>query len=296
VRELSIPWEGVRLSKRAALRKLISREGTTLVPGVTDPFTARLAEGCGAEVLFSTGSGIANKWLGLPDLGLATLTEVVAANRRIAGATDLPVLADADDGFGGPLNAVRTVRELEAAGVAGIVLEDQTAPKRCGRFAGKEVVPVEAMLTKIRAVLRARIDDELVLVARTDALGVAGLDEAVARARAYAAAGADVVFVEAGSSAEQLAGIPAAVSVPCMVNVPEQDSLGLTRERLTSCGFKLALHANLALHAAAVSVRDAFRALLDTGTADGLHDRLLNWDDRQALAALGEWERFEEPS
>lgn len=280
------------MAKRAALRRLIAREGTTLVPGVTDPFTARIAEGCGAQVLFSTGSGIANKWLGLPDLGLATLTEVAEANRRIADATTLPLIADADDGYGGPLNVVRTVRELEAAGVAGIVLEDQTTPKRCGRFADKQVVPVEDMLVKIRAALRARTDEELVLVARTDALSIEGLDETLNRAKSYAQAGADLVFVEAGSSPEQLARIPRALDKPCMVNVPEKGN-GLRREWLAEHGFRFGLHANLALHVAAVSVRDALTSLFENGTVEGL--RLIDWDERQALARLDDWARFEAP-
>jgi 2,3-dimethylmalate lyase len=207
------------LGKRGALRALVAEAGTTLVPGVTDPLTARLAENCGARVVFSTGSGISNKWLALPDLGLATMTEIVELNRRIADATSLPVIADADTGYGGPLNVVRTVRELEGAGVAGIVLEDQTTPKRCGRFAGKQVVAPEEMLRKVRAAVAARADDELVLIARTDALAVEGLEPAVERARAYLAAGADVVFVEAGSSDEQIAAIPEAVGAPCMINV-----------------------------------------------------------------------------
>jgi len=282
------------LSKRDALRQLVADPETTLVPGVTDPLTARLAAACGAQVLFSTGSGISNKWLGLPDLGLATMTEMVESNRRIAEGTRLPLIADADTGYGGPLNVVRTVRELESAGVAGIVLEDQTTPKRCGRFAGKQVVPPGEMVRKIRAAVSARGDDTLVLVARTDALAVEGLESAVDRARAYLAAGADVIFVEAGSAADQLAAIPAAVGAPCMINVVEREQgFALTRERLQDYGYGFALHANLALHVAARSVRDAFTVLLQTGSTATLRQKMLRWEERQELAGLGEWERLE---
>lgn len=282
------------MGTRGALRELVSGPGMTLVPGVTDPLTARLAQACGAQVLFSTGSGIANAWLGLPDLGLATMTEIVEANRRIAAATSLPLIADADTGYGGPLNVFRTVRELESAGVGAIVLEDQTTPKRCGRFAGKQVVPLEEMLRKIRAAIAARGDDELVLIARTDALSVQGFESAVERARAYSAVGADVIFVEAGSSEEQIAAIPRAIDTPCMINVTErEEGFALTRERLQDYGYTFALHANVGLHVAAHSVREAFAVLLRTGTTATLKDKMLSWDDRQELARLGAWEQVE---
>jgi 2-methylisocitrate lyase-like PEP mutase family enzyme len=282
------------LAQRGALRKLMADPETTLVPGVTDPLTARLAEACGAQVLFSTGSGISNKWLGLPDLGMATMTEIVEMNRRIADATALPLIADADTGYGGPLNVIRTVRELESAGVAGIVLEDQTTPKRCGRFAGKQVVAPEEMLTKIRAAVTARSDDKLVLVARTDALAVEGFESAVGRARAYLAAGADMIFVEAGSSEEHIAAIPGAIDGPCMVNVAEREQgCTLTRERLQAYGYGFALHANLALHVAARSVREAFTVLLRTGSTAMLKEKMLSWDERQELAGLSHWEQLE---
>lgn len=280
---------------RAALRELIAGPEMTLVPGVTDPLTARLAQACGARVLFSTGSGIANTWLGLPDLGLATLTEIVDANRRIADATSLPLIADADTGYGGHLNVFRTIRELENAGVAGIVLEDQTTPKRCGRFAGKQVVEPEEMLAKIRAAVAARGDGELVLIARTDALSVQGFESAVRRARAYRGAGADVIFVEAGSSEEQIAAIPGAIDAPCMINVTErEEGFALTRECLQGYGYTFALHANLALHVAARSVREAFAALLRTGSTASLREKMLSWEDRQELARLGAWEQIDQ--
>ena len=282
------------MAKRGALRKLVADPETTLVPGVTDPLTARLAEACGARALFSTGSGISNKWLGLPDLGLATMTEIVEMNRRIADATSLPLIADADTGYGGHLNVFRTVRQLESAGVAGIVLEDQTTPKRCGRFADKQVVPLGEMLRKIRAAFTARGDDKLVLVARTDALAVEGFESAVERARAYLAAGADVIFVEAGTSEEQIASIPRAIDAPCMINVVEREQgFALTRERLQDYGYGFALHSNLALHVAARSVQEAFTVLLQTGSTATLKEKMLSWEERQELAGLGHWEQLE---
>jgi 2-methylisocitrate lyase-like PEP mutase family enzyme len=282
------------LATRGALRKLVTGPDTTLVPGVTDPLTARLAQASGAQVLFSTGSGIANTWLGLPDLGLATMTEIVEANRRIAGATSLPLIADADTGYGGTLNVFRTVRELESAGVAGIVLEDQTTPKRCGRFAAKQVIPPEEMVRKVRAAVAARGDDELVLIARTDALSVQGFESAVQRARDYRGAGADVIFVEAGSREDHIAAIPRAIGAPCMINVTErEEGFTLTRERLQDYGYTFALHANLALHVAARGVLEAFAVLLQTGSTATLKEKMLSWEFRQELARLGAWEQVE---
>jgi 2,3-dimethylmalate lyase len=284
----------VTVAGRAALRKLVADPETTVVLGVTDPLTARLAQACGAAAVFGTGSGISNKWLGLPDLGLATMTEIVAANRRIAEATSLPVIADADTGYGGQLNVIRTVRELASAGVAGIVIEDQTTPKRCGGLAGKQVVPAEEMLGKIRAARTARDDGDLVLFARTDALAVEGFESAVERGRAYLAAGADVVFVEAGAAPPRIAAIPAAVGGPCMINVAEREpGFTLTRERLAEYGYCFALHANLALHVAARSVGEAFRILLETGSTAPLKDKMLTWAERQRLAGLDDWAELE---
>lgn len=178
--------------------------------------------------------------------------------------------------------------------MAGIVLEDQTTHKRCGRFAGKQVVPPDEMLGKIRAAVTARGDDKLVLVARTDALAVEGFESAVERARAYLAAGADVICVEAGSSEEQIAAIPRAIGAPCMINVVEREQgFALTRECLQGYGYGFALHANLALHVAARSVREAFTVLLQTGSTATLKEQMLSWEERQELAGLGRWEQLE---
>ena len=200
------------------LRHLLVGTRAYIGPGVATALYAKLAERAGFEVMFTTGSGIANTFLGLPDVGLATMTEVVTAVRRIVQATSLPVIADADTGYGNQLNVYRTVQELEHAGVAGLIIEDQWTPKRCGHFANKRVIPSEEMVQKIKAARAARSDPDLVLIARTDSVSVEGLEHALHRGQAYARAGADVVFIEAPTTIDEIARIPPAIPVPCMIN------------------------------------------------------------------------------
>lgn len=278
----------------ARLRAALAQPGLLVVPGVATPFDALLAQGAGFPVLFTTGAGIANIQFGLPDLGLLSLSEVVEANRRIANAVGVPLIVDADTGYGNHLNVTRTVRELEAAGAGGIVLEDQVTPKRCGHFDGKAVVPAHEMVEKLVAARRARRDGDLVLVARTDAIAVEGFDAAIARARAYAAAGADVVFVEAPSTAEQVAAIPSLVPAPCLINVVEGGKTpSPSPERLDELGFKIALYANLALRMGAAAVQRAFRTLHAERTSASLAAEMLTWEERQRTVGLGVWSQLD---
>src|SRR3954447_25885978 len=191
------------MSRAATLRVRLAQPRILVAPGAADALTARIIEGAGFEAVYLTGAGLANASFGLPDLGLITLTEVTAQVQRIADAISVPLIVDADTGYGGALNVVRTVRELERAGAAAIQLEDQVSPKRCGHFEGKDVVPTAEMVQKIAAGVYARQDPDLVIVARTDARAVEGFDAAIERSRAYAAAGADVVFFEAPTSVEE---------------------------------------------------------------------------------------------
>jgi len=229
------------MTQAARIRELLRRNGMVLAPGAYDCITARLIERAGFDAVYMTGAGTAAT-LGYPDFGLVTMSEMVANAGRIAAAVNLPVVADADTGYGNELNVVRTVREYETAGVAGIHIEDQGFPKKCGHLEDKEIVSREDWLAKIRAAASARRSPEFLVIARTDSRAVAGFDEAVARANAALAAGADMTFVEAPQSMEEVAAVPRLVNGPCLLNVvrggktPDLD-LG-EAERM---GYKLAI-------------------------------------------------------
>ncbi len=247
-------------AKRRRLRELI-RQGRLLVaPGAHDALTAKLIERAGFPVVYMTGAGVANTLLGGPDVGLVTLTEMAWIARCIAAATARPVVADADTGYGNAVNVMRTVREYEAAGVAALHLEDQASPKRCGHIAGKELVSAEEMVGKIRAAIDARTDPDLVLIARTDARGPAGLEEAIRRANLYAAAGADMVFPDALLSEEEFARFAAAVPHPKMMNMGGYAATRTTPKLPLSTVERLGFH--LAIFPLAV-VRAGARAMID---------------------------------
>lgn len=277
------------------MKALIGGSDRILVaPGVVDAMSARLAARAGFEVLFATGAGIANTQFALPDLGLTTLSEVVERVRYIVRAVDVPVIADADTGYGSAMNVVRTVRQLEDTGAAGIMLEDQVAPKRCGHFGRKEVIDLEEMLQKIRAFFYARRDPNFVLLARTDALAVHGLEEAIRRGQAFAKAGADLVFVEAPRSREELETVARSIAAPTVANMVEGGKTPLcSAAELQTMGFRLVLFANCVMRVAAAAMRDALRVLRADGTSAGLMDRMLSWADRQELVGLPDFEALE---
>jgi 2-methylisocitrate lyase-like PEP mutase family enzyme len=206
------------MTQAAGFRELLRRDGMIVAPGAYDCITARLVERGGFDAVYMTGAGTAAT-LGYPDFGLVTMSEMVANAGRIAAAVGVPVIADADTGYGNELNVVRTVREYEAAGVAGIHIEDQGFPKKCGHLDDKEIVPREDWLAKIRAAAAARRSADFLVIARTDARAVAGFDEAIARANAAISAGADMAFVEAPQTLEEVAQVPRLVDGPCLLNV-----------------------------------------------------------------------------
>lgn len=277
------------------LRALLAGDGDPLVlPGAADALTARLAERAGFDAVYVTGAGIANVVLGAPDVGLTTLSEVVRQVEHIADAVEVPLLVDMDTGFGNAINARRAVRDLERAGAAGIQVEDQTFPKRCGHFAGKEIVPLPAMLAKLRAVLDARRDADTVVVARTDAIAVDGFEAAIERALAFVETGADVVFVEAPRTREELAALPGRIHAPLLANMVEGGKTPLaTAAELGAMGYRAVLFANAAMRVAARAAGEALAELRRTGDAAPLIDRMLSWEDRQALVGLPEIEALE---
>jgi len=206
------------MAQASGFRDLLKRNGMVVAPGAYDCITAKLIEQAGFAAVYMTGAGTAAT-LGYPDFGLVTMSEMAANAERIAAAVDLPVIADADTGYGNELNVFRTVREFERSGVTGIHIEDQEFPKKCGHLEGKQVIPREDYLAKIRAAIAARRDKDFAIIARTDSRAVAGFDEAIARANGSLAAGADMAFVEAPQTLEEVAAVPRLVKGPCLLNV-----------------------------------------------------------------------------
>ena len=192
------------MSKTKEFQKLLTEPGAFILPGAYDAMSARLIEEVGFKAIYATGAGISNAQLGWADVGLTSLKEVVDIVTRMADVTSIPIVVDADTGFGNAINVMRTVREFERAGVAAIQMEDQVSPKKCGHFNGKDVISKDEMVGKIKAALDTRRDENLSIIARTDALAVYGMDEAIERAHAYAEAGADIIFVEAPTTIDQL--------------------------------------------------------------------------------------------
>jgi 2-methylisocitrate lyase-like PEP mutase family enzyme len=264
-----------------------------VLPGVSDALGARLVERCGFDAVYATGAGIANAQFGVADVGLIDLGSVTGQVERISDSTALPLIVDADTGFGGPLSVMRTVHLLERAGAAGIQLEDQQMPKRCGHFDGHQLVDASEMVAKIHAVRQAGADTDdgaLVLVARTDARSAVGLDEALRRGHAYLRAGADVLFVEAPRSAEELARIGAEFTgVPLVANIVEGGKTDqLSVAELHGLGFRVMLYANFLMRAMAHAGREALTYLREHGETNGYADRILSWEQRQDLFALPE--------
>ena len=252
------------------LRELMAENRLLVAPGVYDGISAALVGKLGFEAAYMTGAGVSASAFGLPDVGLLTLTEMVERARMIAGQLDIPVIADADTGYGSPISVVRTVREYERAGVAAIQLEDQVFPKRCGHLVGKDVIDVDQFALSLGAAVEAREDPDTVIIARTDALAIHGVDEAVARARLYADVGADVIFVEAPESVEQIEQIAAEVNAPLLLNVvPGGRTPEVSHERLTELGFRIAIHPGVALAAIVPAAIAALSKLRQTSPVLG---------------------------
>ncbi|MFC5996529.1 oxaloacetate decarboxylase [Pseudonocardia hispaniensis] len=259
---------GRRTAPAARLRELLAAPDPLVAPGAYDALSARLVEQAGFAVAYMSGFGSTASLIGRPDIGLLSGTEMIDNARRIVAAVDIPVIADADTGYGNALNVLRTVQLYEQAGVAGIHLEDQATPKKCGHMGGKEVIPCAEMVGKIRAAVAARRDPAFVLIARTDAVAVEGLDAAIARARAYAAAGADALFVEAPTSEVDIARIANELRgvAHLVFNWAEGGRTPpISLARLAELGFSLVLYPIGTLLAATAAVR----ALLETIRTDG---------------------------
>ena len=280
----------VTASAGARLRALLARPEPLVAPGATSALLAKLIREAGFDAVYMTGAGVSHAFLGEPDLGLVTLSESAAMAESLAqAAAPLPVIADADTGFGGVLNVQRTVRLLESRGVGAVQIEDQVFPKRCGHFDGKEVVPVPEMLARLRAALEARTD--ALVIARTDARTVSGLDDAIERGRAYADAGADAVFVESPLSVAELERIGRELGprVPLVANMVEGGKTPqLSAAELGQLGFRIVIFPGLLTRITVRAVREALGVLREAGDSRPLLPRAASFDEMNALVGLAE--------
>jgi 2-methylisocitrate lyase-like PEP mutase family enzyme len=275
------------------LRKLIARPGALMAPGVADALNARLVRRHGFEAVYMTGAGTTAVRLGMPDVGLLTMTEMVDNAARIAEASGLPVIADADTGYGGVLNVRRTVRAYERAGVAAIHIEDQEMPKRCGHLMGKQLVPVEEMQAKIRAAVDAREDRDFVLIARTDAIAVEGFEAALERAGRYREAGADVLFVEAPGPAE-LPLIAPRLKAPLLYNMATSGKTPfLAKDEIERLGFKLIIYPNWLMLAAIRAASGVLARLKEEGTIAGVAKEVPSFREFFDLLGMPEVQEME---
>ncbi|HET6464217.1 MAG TPA: methylisocitrate lyase [Nitrospiria bacterium] len=278
------------MSSASQLRKRLA-QGLVVAPGVFNALTAKMVERAGFQAAYLSGAGLTNAMTAIPDIGLLSMTELAQQTAYIVSATRLPLIVDADTGFGGPLSVARTVRELERAGAAGIQIEDQQDPKRCGHLAGKRLVPAETMAGKIRSAAKARKDPDLIIVARTDARGVEGLKAAIDRALRYRDAGADMIFPEALESAAEFSRFADRVRAPLMANMTEfGKSPYLSVREFDRLGYRLVIFPMTLFRVMMKSAETALRELKRTGTQRGL---LGEMQTRKELYALLEYEQYE---
>jgi 2,3-dimethylmalate lyase len=276
-------------SKSRRLRELLAGEQIVRSFAPHDVFTARILEDAGIEMLFLGGFGVSASVLGVPDVGLTTLTEMTEAVRRMADRLTVPLIADGDTGHGDLHNVARTVRDFERAGASGMLLEDQVAPKRCGHFAGKQVIPADEMLDKLKTALDTRSDPDFVIIARTDARAVEGLDAASERACRYGEAGADVCFVEAPQSVDELARVARDVPFPQLANMlPGGVTPILPADKLQQLGFRIVVDPVGTLLATGFVIKQLAEAMLSSGRVDQLSSQMLGFDEVKQLLGLDE--------
>src|SRR5512134_1958142 len=287
------------LTVRQRLRARLSTGPVVIAPGIYDAYGARLVEQAGFEAAYMTGNGVSATLLGRPDVGLVDLTLITSHARRVAAAVAIPLICDADTGYGNAVNVRRTVEEFEAAGVAAIHLEDQASPKRCGQLPGaRPVIDLAEAVGKVEAALAARRDPEFIVIARTDAAEAHGLDEAIRRAQSFRKAGADVIFVEMKSGPsilEDLKRVTSEVDAPCLVNMGAGGRLDeLDPDGIGRLGLRIAIYPGIERAAAGFAIREALAVLKKDGNTRALRGRmlgLLEYNDALGLGEVEEWER-----
>jgi len=281
-------------ARRAALARRLRSKTFTAIPGCFDMISARIADAMDFPALYMTGYGVVASHLGLPDAGLATYSDMVGRVERIAANARTPLLADGDTGYGGLLNVQHTVRGYERAGAAGIQLEDQVFPKKCGHTPGRQVVPLEEMTAKLRVAVETRDSSDFLIIARTDARGLYGLDEALRRADAFAKAGADILFVEAPESREEMERICRSFDLPLLANQVEGGTTPvMSAAELRELGYTIGLFPTLGFLAMGAAVREAYRHLREHGSSAGLAAPLYDFREFSLLMGFQEVWDFE---
>jgi 2-methylisocitrate lyase-like PEP mutase family enzyme len=282
------------MNPRQLLKKLLQRDKLLVAPGCFDGLSARLVEEAGFEAAYLSGGAVARS-MGIPDIGLVTMSEAIERAAQVVSAIKIPIIADADTGYGNAVNLVRTVREFERVGVAAIHIEDQVTPKRCGHLDGKEVVPLPEIEQKIAAALATRTDPDFCIIARTDARAVNGMDDAIERARIFARLGVDAIFVEAPQSEEELAEIPRRLpGVPLLVNVFKGGKTPmLPMERLEKMGYRIAIYPSETQRAAIHAMRNALATLKRDGTTESIDASLTTFKERDRVVGLDDWQKIE---
>lgn len=276
------------------LRQLIARPGAVMAPGVVDPLYARLVAKHGFEAMYMTGAGVSAARIGMPDVGLMTMTEMADNAARICAISDLPLIADADNGYGGPLNVRRTIQHYERAGVAAVHLEDQVLPKRCGHLSGKQLIPVAEMAAKIKAAVDARTDEDFVIIGRTDALAVDGLEAALERAERYREAGADVLFVES-PLAEHVALINGRLKAPSLYNMASSGKTPfLKKSEIEAMGYKIIIYPNWMILAAIRAADGVLETLKREETIASLAPHLPSFQEFFDLVGMKEIQELEQ--
>ncbi len=282
-------------TKPNTLRQLLDTRSPLVVPFAYDAFSAKLIEAAGFPAAGISGSSVAASAFGLPDVGLLSREDVVGQARRIAAAVTIPVIADADTGYGGPLQAAHTIRAMEDAGLAGLFMEDQEDPKRCAHLAGTTVIPVEAMLGKLKAALGARRDNDFLIIARTDAVETEGVEGAAKRARAYLDAGADMAFLAGPGTVDELERFPKLVGQGTFMVVLTEGGKTplLPAAKLADMGYGLIGYSGLAIGSAAKAVQHSLNALKEQGSNVDLIDRVMPLNERNEVLELLKWQQLE---
>lgn len=282
------------MSTRTQLKSLVNARRGALVPGAFNALSAKIIEDLGFEAIYVTGAGVTNMWFGMPDQGFMGLAEIADHTARIRDAVSLPLIVDADTGFGNALNVIHTVRTLERAGADCIQFEDQIAPKRCGHFSGKEVISADEAVSKIKAAVDARRDQDLLIMARTDAAATLGFEAAVERAQRFAEAGADILFVEAVTEADQIRALPTRLAVPQLMNMVIGGRTPIfNATELGALGYGIVLYANAALQGAVMGMQKALTMLRDTKEVQESSGLVATFAERQRLVDKPEWDALE---
>jgi 2-methylisocitrate lyase-like PEP mutase family enzyme len=284
----------MNMSTRKKLKELVAAKRGVIVPGAFNALSAKVIADLGFEAIYITGAGVTNMWFGMPDQGFMGLAEIADHTARIRDAVDVPLLVDADTGFGNALNVYHTVRTLERAGADCIQFEDQVAPKRCGHFAGKDVISTEEAVSKIKAAADARRDPDFLIMARTDAAAVHGFEAAVERAQQFAEAGADILFVEAVTTAEEIRALPQRLATPQLMNMVIGGKTPIfNAEELGKLGFGIVLYANAALQGAVMGMQKALTVLRDEKQVLESSGLVTPFAERQRLVGKPEWDALE---